>query len=274
MGKDTAKAQEFKDKGNKAFGEKKYKDAIAHYTQAVKFDDSDAAFYSNRSAAYMGVNDFTNALSDSDHTIRLKPNWVKGYYRRGIALQAMNKIDEAIAAYQQGLKVEPSNGDIPVKLAEVQKEKRKREHAAQASIKKGYDKDGRKLSAPEALRQEGNFAFKDGKYELALDYYTRALTEADNDTLKATLFANRAACHAALQQYAEVVTECDKCLNKDPNNLKALIRRGLAYESLEKWQKGLDDITGALRLDPQNKIAMEASGRLRKCLRANGVKGV
>jgi len=74
---DKKKAAEAKDKGNKFFLAKQYSQAIEWYTKAVQADPTDAAFYSNRAAAYMGMNKFEEALADSEQCIKLMPNWVK-----------------------------------------------------------------------------------------------------------------------------------------------------------------------------------------------------
>lgn len=61
------------------------------------------------------------ALADGEKTIQIKPDWGKvlvtifptftefqGYQRKGQALQALMKYEEAADAYEAGLKVEPS----------------------------------------------------------------------------------------------------------------------------------------------------------------------
>ncbi|KAF8607481.1 TPR-like protein [Ceratobasidium sp. AG-I] len=51
---------------------------------------------------------WTEALADAEETIRVNPNWAKGYARKGAALHGAHRWDEAIAAYEQGIKVEDS----------------------------------------------------------------------------------------------------------------------------------------------------------------------
>lgn len=40
--------------------------------------------------------------------MKINPNWSKGYARKGAALHGARKFDEAIAAYEAGLKLEDS----------------------------------------------------------------------------------------------------------------------------------------------------------------------
>jgi stress-induced-phosphoprotein 1 len=39
----------------------------------------------------------------------LNPKWAKGYSRKGAALHGLEDFDGAIAAYEEGLKLEPGN---------------------------------------------------------------------------------------------------------------------------------------------------------------------
>lgn len=40
-----------------------------------------------------------------------------------------------------------------------------------------------------------------------------------------------------------MLEDCNLCLNIDPKNLKALLRRGIAFEGLEKHKLALQGIT-------------------------------
>ena len=54
-------------------------------------------FYSNRSAAYLQKGDADSALKDAESCIAAKPDWAKGYNRKGCAQHALKQYDEAIA---------------------------------------------------------------------------------------------------------------------------------------------------------------------------------
>ena len=42
--------------------------------------------YSNRSGAYASLRDWENALADANKTTEIKPDWAKGWGRKGTAL--------------------------------------------------------------------------------------------------------------------------------------------------------------------------------------------
>lgn len=51
--------------------------------------------------------------------IALKADWFQGYRRKGLALQSSGKIEEAKAAYQEGLKVDPNNQTLKDHLESI-----------------------------------------------------------------------------------------------------------------------------------------------------------
>jgi stress-induced-phosphoprotein 1 len=105
-------AAECKAKGNAALGTKQFDEAIKWYTYAIEKDGTNHVFFSNRSAAHLSKGDAQNALIDAEACIKVKGDWAKGYNRKGAALQTLGKIEEAIAAFESGLKVDPNNAAL------------------------------------------------------------------------------------------------------------------------------------------------------------------
>ncbi|KAK7061350.1 heat shock protein sti1 [Favolaschia claudopus] len=101
-------ANELKDQGNKAFAAKDYDKAIDLFTQAIALDPTNHVLFSNRSAAHAGKKQWADALTDAEQCVVVNPSWSKGYARKGAALHGSRRYDEAIAAYEAGLKLEDS----------------------------------------------------------------------------------------------------------------------------------------------------------------------
>lgn len=91
-----------KEQGNKALTEGNFDEAIKFYTEAINLDPSNHVLYSNRSAAFQKANRFEEALQDAEKTVELKPDWPKGYSRKGSALFSLQKYGESFDAYQKG----------------------------------------------------------------------------------------------------------------------------------------------------------------------------
>jgi stress-induced-phosphoprotein 1 len=75
-----------KDQGNAAFKAKDYPRAIELYSKAIEETPADHTIYGNRAAAYQNSSQFAEAIQDADKCIELKPDWAKGYIRKGMAL--------------------------------------------------------------------------------------------------------------------------------------------------------------------------------------------
>ena len=115
-------ANQCKDEGDSFYRAKKYPLAVMKYTQAINLlhpqgltPSDDAGFqtlyvsYSNRCACFLQVNRIEQALEDAKQCVKLKPDWVKGYMRLGTCYHRLNKISDALAAYQQLLRVDPTH---------------------------------------------------------------------------------------------------------------------------------------------------------------------
>ena len=53
----------------------------------------------------------------------MKPDWPKGFSRKGAALHKLGKLDDAIAAYNEGLALDPNNAGLKSGLEAVEAQK-------------------------------------------------------------------------------------------------------------------------------------------------------
>lgn len=72
-----AMAAEFKDKGNDAYKAANYVKAVEFYTSGIENEPSNAALFSNRSAAYLKLEDYAKARRDAEMCIQLDSSWSK-----------------------------------------------------------------------------------------------------------------------------------------------------------------------------------------------------
>ncbi|XP_069738715.1 stress-induced-phosphoprotein 1 [Phaenicophaeus curvirostris] len=107
-----AEAQELKERGNRALAEGDVAAALRHYSSAIALDGSNHVLYSNRSAAYARAGDYSRALEDACRTVELRPDWAKGYSRKAAALEFLQRLEEAKATYEEGLKHQPGNTQL------------------------------------------------------------------------------------------------------------------------------------------------------------------
>jgi stress-induced-phosphoprotein 1 len=114
---------QFKAAGNEALKKGDTSKAIENYTKAVNADGSNHVYYSNRSAAYLKKGDANNALEDANACLGLKPDFAKGYSRKGAALHSLKRYNDSIAAYNDGLAKFPADAGLKKGLADVNREK-------------------------------------------------------------------------------------------------------------------------------------------------------
>ncbi|TQV96301.1 heat shock protein [Cordyceps javanica] len=121
-----ATADELKALGNKAIAEKNFDDTLMRpfsdkFTQAIAIQPENHILYSNRSAAYASKRDWDAALKDAEKTTEIKPDWPKGWGRKGAALHGKGDLLGANDAYEEGLKHDSGNAQLKSGLAAVEK---------------------------------------------------------------------------------------------------------------------------------------------------------
>ncbi|CAJ0951163.1 unnamed protein product [Ranitomeya imitator] len=109
-------------------------------------------------------------------------------------------------------------------------------------------------------REAGGKAYRDGNFEGAERRYTRALrllvcTPGDAEEEKVALLSNLAACDLKKGRLREAEVRCTRVLDKDPDHLKALYRRGMARAGMSDWMGARADLEKVMKLDPENKEA-------------------
>ncbi|KAH7066122.1 hypothetical protein BKA63DRAFT_425975 [Paraphoma chrysanthemicola] len=114
-------ADALKAEGNKLFAEKKFAESIEKFTQAIELDPTNHVLYSNRSGAYASLRDWEKALTDANKTTEIKPDWAKGWGRKGTALHGKGDWIDAKEAFDEALKLDPNNAQAKSGLDAVQR---------------------------------------------------------------------------------------------------------------------------------------------------------
>ena len=72
-----------------------------------------APIYSNRSASFLKLSKVSQALSDAERCIELRPDWDKAYFRKATALEAQNDDDAALVQFEvrKAFFLEPPTGE-------------------------------------------------------------------------------------------------------------------------------------------------------------------
>jgi stress-induced-phosphoprotein 1 len=102
-------ALEAKERGNTAFREGKYGDAIKEYEEAVKRDPNSAPLRNNLAAALLKVTDFNGAKNQVEKSLELDDKYVKAWAKKGDIEFFMKEYHKALDSYKTGLAIEPDS---------------------------------------------------------------------------------------------------------------------------------------------------------------------
>uniref|UniRef100_G1SHA2 RNA polymerase II-associated protein 3 n=1 Tax=Oryctolagus cuniculus TaxID=9986 RepID=G1SHA2_RABIT len=273
---DSQKALTLKEKGNKYFKQGKYDEAIECYTKGMDADPYNPVLPTNRASAYFRLKKFAVAESDCNLAIALNRSYAKAYARRGAARSALQKLEEAKKDYEKVLELEPDNFEATNELRKINQAllSRGSSQPTGAAVV-GRSPEGEGTPTEEQNRQQamaqkdlGNGFFKEGKYERAIECYTRGMAA---DGTNALLPANRAMAYLRIEKYREAEEDCTRAIALDGSYSKAFARRGTARTLLGKLSEARQDFETVLLLEPGNKQAVTELSRIKKELIEKGL---
>ncbi|XP_042802258.1 RNA polymerase II-associated protein 3 [Panthera leo] len=273
---DSQKALTLKEKGNKYFKQGKYDEAIECYTKGMDADPYNPVLPTNRASAYFRLKKFAVAESDCNLAIALNRSYTKAYTRRGAARFALQKLEDAKKDYEKVLELEPNNFEATNELRKINQALASKENScpkgADTMIKTTEEEKKQieqQQNKQQAISQKdlGNGFFKEGKYERAIECYTRGIAA---DGTNALLPANRAMAYLKIQRYEEAEKDCTQAILLDGSYSKAFARRGTARTFLGKLNDAKQDFETVLLLEPGNKQAVTELSKIKKDLIEKG----
>ncbi|XP_069775294.1 FK506-binding protein-like [Narcine bancroftii] len=134
-------------------------------------------------------------------------------------------------------------------------------------------------------KTKGNEQFKNGNHFGAARRYAKSLKLVvsvkyevplekgeEYDKVRCTLYSNLAACQLKQNQFGNVIRNCSKALEIEPNSVKCLYRRGQAHASINEGDKAKWDLKRVLKLEPGNTAAVHQLRMVTKQVRAQNEK--
>lgn len=94
-----AECCKYREEGNRFAQEGDFPLAVHWYNKALETGIPDHRVLSNRSRAYLAMDQLSEALADTELCCKLKPTWPKGHFRRGAVLEKLGEWEQALAAY-------------------------------------------------------------------------------------------------------------------------------------------------------------------------------
>ncbi|KAM4543300.1 uncharacterized protein PAE49_019698 [Odontesthes bonariensis] len=106
--------------GNRLAASGQYEMAVRCFTDAIKYNPKEFKLFGNRSLCYERLQQFENALRDADVALSMKPNWIKGFFRKGKALCGLKRYYEASLIYIKVLQLESTSAEAAQELKRAQ----------------------------------------------------------------------------------------------------------------------------------------------------------
>ncbi|XP_066420603.1 tetratricopeptide repeat protein 12 isoform X3 [Molothrus aeneus] len=99
-----------------------------------------------------------------------------------------------------------------------------------------------------ALKEQGNEAFRAGDFALAIQRYSEGLEKLRD---KQELYTNRAQAYLKLHEYEKAISDCEWALKCNKNCLKAYFLMGKAHLALQHFSESRQCYEKMLQIDPQ-----------------------
>ncbi|KAJ6653630.1 hypothetical protein lerEdw1_009006 [Lerista edwardsae] len=276
---DTEKALAEKEKGNNYFKQGNYDAAIECYTKGMNADPYNPVLPTNRASAFFRLKKYSVSESDCSLALALNKNYAKAYARRGAARCALQNFEGAKEDYEKVLELDADNLEAKCELRKIEQTlgSKTNSQTEELDVRKSVEitEEEVKQIKEQQLKQQaiaekdlGNRYFKEGKYEAAIECYTRGIAA---DGTNALLPANRAMAYLKIQKYEEAEEDCAQAVLIDSSYSKAYARRGTARAALGKLKEALQDFETVLTLEPGNKQAINEITKLKNELIAKGL---
>ncbi|XP_068156611.1 sperm-associated antigen 1 [Drosophila tropicalis] len=116
----------------------------------------------------------------------------------------------------------------------------------------------------EKHRLRGNEYFKSKEYKSAIEEYSQAIIYDPENASRS--YNNRAISHLKVKNYLAAISDCEACLEIEPDNIKALLRLADANYGQGRRRESHDVYQRVLQLDPSNACALKSLEELHKQL--------
>jgi tetratricopeptide (TPR) repeat protein len=184
------------------------------------------------------------------------PTIAQGWASKGASLRQANKKEQAIAAYDEAIKLDPNFEAAIYNRALIYAELGRDAEAAAARdlLLERKSPLAKQLKGLFALNSAahvsmGNNHVDAGEWNLALEKYTVALIYDSNSS---DAYVGLGLVCLGQKKYTEAVAKFDEAIKRDHESAIAHHNRGIANRERKQFKMAVADFTRAIELDPAN----------------------
>jgi protein O-GlcNAc transferase len=234
----------------------------------VRLSQDHAEAHLGRGSALQQRGRLEDALAAHDQALRIRPELAQAHYYRGIVLQQRRQLEDALAAYDQALRIKPDLAQAHLNRGVIFQQQARLAQALEA-----FDQALRiEPNYPRAHFNRGVILEREGRLEPAVAAYDQALRVMP-DYVDAHL--NRGAALAALGRFEQALEAFDQTLRIQPDIAEGHFNRGNALMGLGQFGEALAAYDQALQIRPEyaqahfnRGVILEREGRLEQAIAA------
>lgn len=264
--------------------------SIQYFNQVIQAKPYLAQPYFFRAIAKLNLEDYAGAKEDATLAIERNPFITDAYEVRGVALQNMGKLEEAVADYDKALSLLPENKGILFNKALAEEELKNYDTAQEcySQLLKAHPRfDSGYIGRARLYLAQGDTISALADLDKAIELnknainayviradisikrekdYERALEDM-NEAIKlqphyAGFFINRAFLRYNLDDYFGAMADYDYAISLDPTNVVAYFNRGLLLAEVHGNDRAIQDFTKVLQLNTDDYRALLNRSRL------------
>lgn len=239
------------DRGTELFFQGDFRGSLIFYDSLINIYPDSSILYSSRAGVYYWTQNYEQSILDCNQSIKLDSINHAAYYNRGLTYLGIGDVRKAKIDFEKTIFLQPDFSDAYNYLATC------------------YAKIGLNTMALENI----NKAIKLNQ-DIGLYYYSRAVIyrqmkknseliikdydqAIELDTMLANAYMNRGIIKAdELKDYYGANQDFTSYLKIFPNDIDALINRGMTFFNLKNSKSAKQDYEAVLLIDPTNEIAL------------------
>jgi tetratricopeptide (TPR) repeat protein len=251
-GASPSHAAELARRGSAFAARRDFGPALADLSNAIQLSPNEPEYYYQRANTYVANGQADLALTDYDHVLMLKQDFLPAYIPRAEIKLAKQDTPAAIADLEAVDRLAPKQADLRFMLAELyERIERLPEAIEQFSLWIQYHPDDSRMLTATAGRCLSR-VLQNQDLPAALSDCNAAVRRADKkDENYSHLFVNRGLVRLRQGDYDKAIADFNDALKIMPKNARALYARAVAESHKNKKQESENDLEAARKIAPQ-----------------------
>ncbi len=226
---------------------------LAQFDKQIGVEPGRADLYVKRGWILLALNRYIAALKDSDKALELDPRSADAYFLSAELFGHRGAYGWAIIQYNKGIALSPNDAEAYYLRGRI-RDFRKESAAAIGDFSKALEIDPNDSNAFYGRgkqyydRKDYNKAKVD--FETGLAKLTAEIERKTADTCIAEMYVSKALFESALKKDAEALDAFSDAIRLSPTYSVYLNYRGAHYRKLGKLVESIEDLTRAIKLDP------------------------